>query len=736
MKVLHLISGGDSGGAKTHVFSLMDKLTQKADVTVVCLMRGVFYEEILERDVRVLLYEQRSRFDLSVLKKLLTLIREEGFDLVHAHGARANFIAAFLINRAGVPIVTSMHSDYLLDFDSFAKRLVFTNLNRLSLRRIRYFIAVSDPFRQMLIERKFKPNNIFTVYNGMDFQKPITPLDRQAFLEKYQLSGLPDGVPLIGMATRFDKVKGVDVLIRAAREVCDRFPTAHFLIAGDGEDRPLLESLIAELGLFEQVHLLGFVSEMDAFYQLIDINMLTSHSESFPYALLEGARLKKATVASAVGGIPKLIINGKTGYTFADNDHHGCAEQILHLLSEEGAVERFGNALYAYASTNFSDEQLAETHMDIYRRILKKEAKKQPYDIVLSGYYGYDNSGDDALLTALLHGLKQADPDIDLLILSARSFDTAKRFGVDAKNRFSPVSVYRSLKQSRMLVNGGGNLIQDITSTQSLWYYLAVICLAKKMGKKVCMLANGIGPLVHEYNAKAAMKVLSTVDLITLRDHESCDYLKARIPERTFEWTSDLAFLLEPNGTLSPDVAALVPDAPYYVVAVRNWKTAKADFAESLATAFDRIYEQYGVLPMLLPMQYKEDGKLSRKIASLMKTPSVTIDRMLDIDSILNLISGAKMTLGMRLHALIYSAVCKVPFAGLIYDGKVKNFTDDMEATAVLDITEVTAEGVVGIIEAVLPQDGEQQNALSERTDDFRIRAHENIRRALEELKS
>ncbi|MBO4954444.1 MAG: glycosyltransferase, partial [Clostridia bacterium] len=86
MKVLHLISGGDSGGAKTHVFSLMDKLTKKADVTVVCLMRGVFYEEILERDVRVLLYEQRSRFDLSVLNKLLTLIREEGFDLVHAHG--------------------------------------------------------------------------------------------------------------------------------------------------------------------------------------------------------------------------------------------------------------------------------------------------------------------------------------------------------------------------------------------------------------------------------------------------------------------------------------------------------------------------------------------------------------------------------------------------------------------------------------------------------------------------
>lgn len=736
MKVLHLISGGDSGGAKTHVFSLMDKLTKKADVTVVCLMRGVFYEEILERDVRVLLYEQRSRFDLSVLNKLLTLIREEGFDLVHAHGARANFIAAFLINRAGVPIVTSMHSDYMLDFDSFAKRLIFTNLNRLALRRIRYFIAVSDPFRQMLIERKFKPNNIFTVYNGMNFDKPVMPLDRKAFLEQYHLSDLPSDAPLIGMATRFDKVKGVDVLIRAAKKVCDQIPNAHFLIAGDGEDRPLLESLIQELGLSKNVHLLGFVSEMDAFYQLIDVNMLTSHSESFPYALLEGARLKKATVASAVGGIPRLILNGKTGYTFEDNDFHGCAQQILRLITETGAIAQFGEALYEYASANFSDEQLAQTHMDIYHRILKKEAKKYPYDIVLSGYYGYNNSGDDALLTALLRGLKQADPDIDLLILSARSFDTAKRFGVDARNRFSPFSVYKSLKQSRMLVNGGGNLIQDITSTQSLWYYLAVICLAKKLGKKVCMLANGIGPLVHEYNAKAAMKVLSTVDLITLRDHESCDYLKERIPNRTFEWTSDLAFLLESDGTLAPDVAALISNQPYYVVAVRNWKTAKSDFAESLAAAFDRIYEQQGILPLLLPMQYKEDGKLSRKIASLMQSPSVVIDRMLDINSILTLISGARMTLGMRLHALIYSAVCKIPFAGLIYDGKVKSFTDDMEAHAVLDISDVTTDGVVDIIESVLKPNEERLLTLSERTDDFRIRAHENIRRALEELKS
>ena len=733
MKVLHLISGGDSGGAKTHVFSLMDKLTKKADVTVVCLMQGVFYQEILERDVRVLLFEQRTRFDLSVCGKLLKLIEDEGFDIIHAHGARANFIAAFLIGRTKAPVVTSIHSDYMLDFDSFAKRLVFTNLNRLSLRQIRYFIAVSDPFRQMLIRRGFRPNNVFTVYNGMDFTRPVCLTDRNAFLTRYGISDLPENARLVGMATRFDKVKGVDVLIRAAKSVCDRIPTAHFLIAGDGEDRPILESLIAELGLSEKVHLLGFVSEMDTFYDLIDVNMLTSHSESFPYALLEGARMKKATVASAVGGIPRLIIDGETGYLFPDNDYESCADQICRLLNEEGATLRFGQALYEYASSNFSDENLAETHMRIYERILKKESKQYPYDLVLSGYYGYNNSGDDALLTALLKSLGKEAPDLDVVVLSARPQDTRERFGVDAKNRFSPFAVRNSLKNSRMLVNGGGNLIQDITSTHSLWYYLTVIRLAKKLGKKVCMLANGIGPLIRPFNIREAMKVLRSVDLITLRDKESCDYLSARIPDRRFEWTSDLAFLLEPTKVTG--LSDLIPKKPYYVVAVRNWKTARPDFAEALATAFDRIYDRHGIVPVLLPMQFKEDRKLSERIAELMQSPAVAVDRMLDIDSILNLIHGAQMTLGMRLHALIYSAVCKVPFAGLIYDGKVKSFTDDMSATAVLDVADITADKVVAMMEEVLPLTPEKQADLSAHTDAFRLRAHENITLLLEELK-
>ncbi len=133
MKVLHLISGGDSGGAKTHLFSLLDKLKELVTVRVGCLIDGVFYEELIKKDIDSVLFLQKSRFDLSVIDSIAKMINEEKFDVLHVHGARANFVARFVMKKTDVPVVTTMHSDYMLDFDAFVKNIVFTNLNRLSL---------------------------------------------------------------------------------------------------------------------------------------------------------------------------------------------------------------------------------------------------------------------------------------------------------------------------------------------------------------------------------------------------------------------------------------------------------------------------------------------------------------------------------------------------------------------------------------------------------------------------
>ena len=116
MKVLHMISGGDKGGAKTAVFSLLLALDEQIDITVACFMEGVFFQEVQELAVRSVLFRQRFRFDLTVLPRLVRFIRAEKFDVIHAHGARANFICMMLRFWVKLPFVTTVHSDYLLDF--------------------------------------------------------------------------------------------------------------------------------------------------------------------------------------------------------------------------------------------------------------------------------------------------------------------------------------------------------------------------------------------------------------------------------------------------------------------------------------------------------------------------------------------------------------------------------------------------------------------------------------------
>ena len=150
-----MISGGDSGGAKTHVFALLDALKKKADVKIVCFTEGVFYREILERDIQTELLLQKNRFDLSVVGRLVEMVQGEQYDVIHAHGARANFIAWQLKRRVNTPIVTTVHSDYLMDFDGVYKKLLYTAINKHALKKMDYYIAVSSEFKRMLIRRGY-----------------------------------------------------------------------------------------------------------------------------------------------------------------------------------------------------------------------------------------------------------------------------------------------------------------------------------------------------------------------------------------------------------------------------------------------------------------------------------------------------------------------------------------------------------------------------------------------------
>lgn len=370
MKVLHLISGGDTGGAKTHVLSLAQELEKHVDLKLVCLMEEDFYREGRQMGLDISVIPQKRRYDLGVVRQLRNLIRQEGFQILHCHGARANFVAAIMRRSFRIPSLTTMHSDYKLDFQgSFYKNLIYTNLNAWALRSFDYFVAVSDSFKEMLISRGFPAGKIFVIYNGIDFNAELKLLKKEDYLQKLGLA-IPSHSRIVGLMGRLHPVKGLDLFLQGARLVLEEEPATHFLIAGDGEEREKLLQLRDKLRLSKQVHFTGYLDQPDQFINILDINTLTSYSESFPLVLLEGARLKKPTLSSAVGGITHLLKEGETGLLFEAGNEEQFAAKLLRLLRDEKMAARLGEALYNHARENFSLERLGRNHWEIYRQIL------------------------------------------------------------------------------------------------------------------------------------------------------------------------------------------------------------------------------------------------------------------------------------------------------------------------------------------------------------------------------
>lgn len=738
LKVLHMISGGDTGGAKTHVFALLGKLKDMADVKIVCFMKGVFWDELQNIDVDSELIEQKSRFDMSVLKRLREICAD-GVDVIHCHGARANFIAASLKKHVDIPMITTIHSDYLLDFDGLYRKIVYTGLNVYALKKFRYFIAVSDNFRQMLISRSFRPNSVYTVYNGMDYSGTPDFVSKEEFAKRIGITYDPK-IKYVGLIGRHDYVKGHDVFIKAMKDVCRRFEDVRFIIAGDGAGRETLAELAKAEGVSDKLIFAGFVKDIYSFINFIDINTLTSRSESFPYVLMEGARMSKPTVCSAVGGIPDLIKDSKTGLLFKSEDSAELARKIIFLLEHPDEAKKYGEALHTLALEHFSDTALAKKHVEIYKSVRRDYFSDKKYDIVMSGYYGFRNSGDDALFYAIVSGLKKHMPDIRVCVLSARAAQMRRQYRVDCEPRFNPFAVLRTLRRSSMLLSGGGSLIQDATSSKSLIYYLSVMKMAKNAGAKLYVYANGIGPL-KDKNLKRAAKVLEKADYITLRDPASLDEIKRMgIKNKNVLVTADPALTLE--GPTKSELAGffaengIEPSAEFFGISVRPWQNNDPMFVKKIAEIADFAAENYSLVPLFLPMRYPHDLKISEEIAALTKAKSYVIKNPCSVREMIGLASCCELVLGMRLHMLIYAAGAAVPIIGINYDKKVPDFLEYIGQSRCIDAENISAENAFSYIRQIMSDKQRISEVLSEQKKRLAAIADKNAEIAVELLNS
>jgi len=719
MKVLHLISGGDKGGAKTHVFALLSALKEDIDVTIACFMEGVFYQEIKDMPINSILIKQKFRYDMSVIKELVALIRKEQFHLIHSHGARANFIAMILKRHIGIPIISTVHSDYRLDFtQNLYKKLFFTELNAVSLRFMDYYIAVSDNFKKMLVERNFKDNLIYPVYNAIDFNQKVEIRDKKTFLEEYGVDY--EGKILVGIIGRFDYVKGHDIFIKACAEVLKENKNVLFLLAGEGDEEENLKKSARQLGIENNVVFLGFIKEIYSFINAIDVNVLSSYSESFPYVLLEGAFMKKATVSTAVGGIPDLIISDKTGYLAEPANPQDLGKQILKMVNDDEKRIELGNGLYDYAKSNFSRDSLKNRHLEIYNDVLKREKEKNKlFDVVLSGYYGFSNSGDEAILEAIISRLKEEKEDIKILVLSKQPKETTEKYGVFSLYRYNFPKVIKYLKSVRVFINGGGSLIQDITSTNSLVYYTFLMNSAKNLGLKVMLYANGIGPITKKINVERSRKALNRCDYITLRDPDSLKELEDM-------GVTDVPISLSADATLNTKKISdeevkeifrkedIDINGKYFGLSFRQWKYNDPEFVRKISEIVKYVNKTYGLTPLFIPMQFPNDQTISNEIISMSGVKSYMLKREYGVKELLGIISCTEFVISMRLHTLIYSVSVNVPIIGIIYDPKIKSFMDYVNQNKYIDTKNIEVDKIIEMINDIEVDTDNIKNTLEE----------------------
>ena len=708
MKVIHLISGGDSGGAKTHVLSLLQDLNKTITAQLVCFRDGPFAEEARAMGIPTMICGGNNIPHLR--RELAAYIQQGGYQLIHCHGSRANMIGALLRKPTGLPVVSTVHSDYKLDYMGrpFA-RLTFGAINAWALRHLDYRIGVSDAMVDLLIDRGFPPDRFFAIYNGIDFTPAPPQGDRLAYLRGLG-ADVEENSVVVGIAARLNPVKDMSTLIRGFAEGHKSCPRLRLIIAGDGEERQKLEDLAKELGVEKEVTFAGWISGgMDRFYSALDVNALTSLSETFPYALTEGARFHLATVATAVGGIPYLIDQDVNGYLFTPGDWQSLGHYLAALGNDDALRREMGEKLYEKASAKFSIQSTVDTQLHIYEEIIRRHnrPKRDRDGVVICGAYGRGNAGDDAILEAILQEMRSIDPDMPITVLTKDPKATRLTYRVRTAGRMDVGTWKKAMRHAKLYINGGGSLIQDVTSRRSLWFYLHNIQAAHKAGCKVQMYGCGIGPVLREQHRKLAASVLNaSVDVITLREPDSLKELQSMgVTKPEILLTADPALTLPAASEDEIDSvllrAGIPPHGKYLCFALRNWKGFE-DKAPLFAQAAKYAYETYGLTPVFAAVEKHLDPVAGRLAAAGLDIPHYFLDDAGSAGTIIGALSRMQAVVSMRLHALIFAAGQGIPLAGVVYDPKVSAFLRYIGQENFLNLDALTADTLKAMIDCMV----------------------------------
>lgn len=350
------------------------------------------------------------------------------------------------------------------------------------------------------------------------------------------------------------------------------------------------------------------------------------------------------------------------------------------------------------------------------------------YNILISGYYGFDNIGDESILRTLITSLREKIPDCSLTVLSHNPASTREKYGVEAVERMSPGAILRAVRQCDMLISGGGSLLQDVTSSKSIHYYLFIIRLAKLLGKKVFIYSQGIGPIDHAFNRRATARALKKADGIVVRDERSAKLLEQiGLPQERIVITADPVIRMKrPDRTVGREIlarAGIKKDGRLTVGWAIREKNRDSTFVREITECIRWLRENYDAESVLIPFHYEEDREVCSVIAERTNGAAKCLSEKYLSEDMLSIIGNMDVLVGVRLHSMIYAAIMGVPIIGVSYDPKCTAFLNSVGLDSLSTRETFSAEAFKAEFARVL-ETGKEQTAT----------VAENMRRLQKEL--
>ena len=349
--------------------------------------------------------------------------------------------------------------------------------------------------------------------------------------------------------------------------------------------------------------------------------------------------------------------------------------------------------------------------------------------VFLFGYYGFENTGDEAILQVIVQQFRRVLPEVKLTALTYKAKDTIEKYGINAVSRNHFKDVIDTIKSSDFVISGGGSLLQDVTSSRSLIYYLAIIYLAKRLGKKTMFYGNGFGPITKPSNRKLAKRIVDKVDIITVRDCKSKEELRLLGVKKDITITADVTFAMDlpPKEIVETIYRNEGIDKTKKIagISVRKWygqyvyKEVIARICEDL---IDKNYEV-----VFVPMQYPEDVHISKEIADLMSEKPKIIEGKYNPKETMGIIGELDLLIGMRLHSLIFAAIAAVPMIGLEYDPKILSFLDLVKQESGGKVESLDIAYLSETIDKVIDAREKYKHSLIEIRNELREKAELNI---------